>query len=39
VPGNIVYAKGKGLIRYEAKTEPPLRTVPLPRFEAQVLAA
>ena len=39
VTGNIVYVKGKGLLRHEGKTEASLRIVPLPRFVSDMLAA
>ncbi len=39
ITGNIVYVKGKGLVRHEGKTETSLRIVPLPRFVSEMLAA
>jgi integrase len=38
ITGNIVWVKGKGLVRHAGKTETSLRIVPLPRFVAEMLA-
>ncbi|MFZ0873240.1 MAG: site-specific integrase [Pseudonocardiaceae bacterium] len=39
ITGNIVYVRGKGLVRHDGKTETSLRIVPLPSFVSKMLTA